>query len=175
MGRQDQGVDKSQGRYHVVPRTLCFVTYGTDVLLLKGAPTKPIWPNRYNGVGGHVERDEDIFSAAVREVTEETGLTVEDVRLRAVINVDTDDPQAGILLFVFTARARSQDVRPSQEGVLEWVPQARILEYDLVEDLAELLPKILALGLDDQPLFGRYHYDEEDRLMIKWTSMVGSL
>jgi len=59
--------------------------------------------------------------------------------------------------------------------VLECVPQARILEYELVEDLAELLPKILALRPDDQPLFGRYHYDEEDRLMIKWTSMVGSL
>ncbi len=168
MGRQDQGVEKSRGRYHVVPRTLCFVLHGTDVLLLKGAPTKRIWPNRYNGVGGHVERDEDVYSAAVREIAEETGLAVAEVRLRAVINIDTDDPQAGILLFVFTAQARDRTVRPSPEGTLEWVPRARVLEYDLVEDLRELLPKVLAMGSEDPPLFGRYFYDEQDRLVIRW-------
>jgi hypothetical protein len=90
-----------------------------------------------------------------------------------VINVDTgkpqaDDPQMGILLFVFTAYAQGRDVRPSPEGVLEWVPQARILEYDLVEDLTVLLPRVLAMGPQDPPLCGRYSYDENDRLVIEW-------
>lgn len=170
MGRQDQGVGQSRGRYHVVPRTLCFITHGTDVLLLKGAPTKRIWPNRYNGVGGHVERNEDVLTAAIREMTEETGLAVSDVRLRAVIHVDVDDPQAGILLFVFTACAHSRDFHPSPEGALEWVPRARLLDYELVEDLADLLPRVLAMGPYDPPLFGRYRYDERDQLRIEWAN-----
>jgi len=29
------------------------------VLLLRGAPKKKIWPDQYNGVGGHVKPDED--------------------------------------------------------------------------------------------------------------------
>lgn len=168
MGRQDQGVAQSRGRYHVVPRTLGFITSDDEVLLLKGAPTKRIWPNRYNGVGGHVERDEDVLSAARREMKEETGLDVVDVRLRAVINVDTDDPQAGILLFVFTARASTRVVRPSAEGTLEWVPLSRLGEYELVEDLPELLPRVLELAADAPPLCGRYAYDDADRLVITW-------
>jgi 8-oxo-dGTP diphosphatase len=151
---------------------LCFITHGTDVLLLKGAPTKRIWPNRYNGVGGHIERDEDVLTAAMREMTEETGLRVDEVRLRAVIHIDADDPQIGILLFVFTARARSRDFHPSPEGTLEWVPQARLSNYELVEDLVELLPRILAMGPHDPPLFGRYHYDEKDQLRIEWANTV---
>ncbi len=170
MGRQDQGIAQSRGRYQVVPRTLCFILHDEDILLLKGAPTKRIWPNRYNGVGGHVERDEDVFSSAVREIAEETGLTVGDVRLRAVLNIDAGDPQTGILLFVFTAWARDRATRASPEGTLEWVPRDRVLEYELVEDLRELLPKILALGPEDPPLFGRYFYDADDRLVIEWAT-----
>ena len=64
MPRADQGVAASRGRYQVVPRTLCFVTHEDAVLLLKGAPTKRIWPGRYNGLGGHVEPDEDVLAAA---------------------------------------------------------------------------------------------------------------
>ncbi|MBP8252642.1 MAG: hypothetical protein KAX40_09770, partial [Herpetosiphon sp.] len=63
MGRDDQGINNSMHRWQVIPRVLCFVTAGDDsdryVLLLRGAPTKRIWANRLNGVGGHVERDED--------------------------------------------------------------------------------------------------------------------
>jgi len=170
MGKQDQGVAQSRGRYHVVPRTLCFITHGDDVLLLKGAPTKRIWPNRYNGVGGHIERDEDVLSAARREMKEETGLDVADVRLRAVINIDAADPQAGILLFVFTARAPTRVVKPSAEGTLEWVPLSKLGEYELVEDLPELLPRVLGLAEDAPPLCGRYTYDDADRLVITWAN-----
>ncbi len=168
MGKQDQGVAQSRGRYHVVPRTLCFITHGDEVLLLKGAPTKRIWPNRYNGVGGHIERDEDVLSAARREMKEETGLDVADVRLRAVINIDTDDLQAGILLFVFTARASTRAVKPSAEGTLEWAPLSKLGEYELVEDLPELLPRVLDLAEDAPPLCGHYAYDDADRLVITW-------
>ncbi|GAB4569504.1 MAG: hypothetical protein Kow0047_22770 [Anaerolineae bacterium] len=170
MGRTDQGVEASRHRYHAIPRTLCFITHGGEVLLLRGAPTKRIWPNRYNGVGGHIERGEDPYSSARREIREETGLEVRDLRLRAVVHVDTDDPAAGILLFVFTARALDRQVRPSPEGTLEWVRREELADLDLVEDLPYLLPKVLAMGDADPPLFGTYRYDADDRLIIRWTT-----
>src|SRR5512135_302413 len=108
MPKSDQGIDVSlqRQRYSVIPRTLVFITRGERVLLLRGAPTKRIWANRYNGIGGHVERDEDIYSAAKREVIEETGLTVNRLRLCGLINIDGNQI-SGILLFVFTAESLS--------------------------------------------------------------------
>ena len=165
MGQQDQGVQKSVNRYKAVPRTLCFITHGQDVLLLRGAPTKRIWPNKYNGVGGHVEADEDIVTSAIREMKEEAGLDVADVRLRGIINVDAGQP-TGILVFVFTARALGREVAPSHEGTLEWIRQDQVTTVDLVEDLPQLLPRVLAMRPDEPPFFARYHYDEQDRLVI---------
>jgi 8-oxo-dGTP diphosphatase len=168
MGQADQKV--IEGHYQVAPRTLCFVTHGDDVLLLRGAPDKRIWPNKYNGVGGHVEPDEDVHSAALREIREETGLKVRDLRLRGVINVPVDtDNNTGILVFVFTATATTRDVRSSEEGTLEWIPRDRLLALDLVEDLPTLLPRVLAMGADEPPFFAHYRYDEQDRLVITFT------
>jgi 8-oxo-dGTP diphosphatase len=170
MGQSDQGAQKSANRYKAVPRTLCFITHGDEVLLLRGAPTKRIWPDKYNGVGGHVEADEDVYTSAVREMREETGLDVTDARLRGIINVDAGQ-ETGIIVFVFTARALGRDVQPSAEGALEWVRQDRIKTLDLVEDLPELLPRVLAMRPADPPFFARYHYDEHDRLVITFLTL----
>ncbi len=165
MSKSDQGVRQSEGRYRVVPRTLSFITHGQDVLLLRGAPTKRIWPNRYNGVGGHVEASEDVYTGALREIREETGLEVDGLRLCGIVQVDVGE-ETGIILFVFRAQARGRTARSSAEGTLEWVPQDRIHEFDLVEDLSELLPRVLAMGPHDPPFSARYHYDAQDKLVI---------
>lgn len=167
MPRTDQGVAASRGRYHVVPRTLCFITHNDNVLLLKGAPTKRIWPGRYNGLGGHVERDEDVLSAALREVHEEAGLEVKNVRLRGVININTDE-EAGILLFVFHAEATSPETAGSTEGTLVWVPRTQISTLDLVEDLPILLPRVLDAPADAPPFFATYSYDAQEHLVIRF-------
>jgi 8-oxo-dGTP diphosphatase len=165
MPASDQGVAKSKDRYQLVPRVLCFVTHGADVLLLKGAPTKRLWPDRYNGLGGHLERGEGPAAAARREIREEAGLEVRDLRLRGVITINTGEP-AGIGLYVFSAEALSREVVASVEGTLEWVPAARVAQFDLVEDLFTLLPAVLARPNDAPPFSAAYRYDEQDRLVI---------
>ncbi len=167
MPKQDQGIDVSlqRQRYTVIPRTLVFITRGTHILLLRGAPTKRIWANKYNGIGGHIERDEDVFSAALREIREETSLAVDDLRLVGLINIDGDQP-AGIMLFVFTARCPSGEPIPSEEGTLEWIARDQFTQVDLVEDLPAILPRALDLPPNAPPFFARYHYDEQERLII---------
>ncbi len=171
MGKNDQGITNSLQRWQVIPRVLCFVTFpaatGPQVLLLRGAPTKRIWPNRLNGVGGHVERNEDIKAAAEREIAEETGLAVVDLRLRGVVHIDSD-AQVGIVMFVWTAQATTQATQPTADGTLEWYPSTQLPTSDLVDDLAILLPRVLAMQPDAPPFWAHYSYDEHDQLRIAW-------
>ena len=170
MSKADQGIDVSlkRQRYTVIPRTLVFITRDDRILLLRGAPSKRIWANKYNGIGGHIERDEDIYASALREVREETGLEVEDLRLVGLINIDGDQP-TGIMLFVFTATSRSGEPIPSDEGMLEWIGRDRITQVDLVEDLPIILPRAINQLLNAPPFFAHYHYNEQEQLIIRFT------
>lgn len=171
MGSQEQGADATAGRWLVIPRTLCFVRNGPDILLMKRAPHKRVFPGRYNGVGGHIERDEDPLTSARREIMEETGLTVHDLCLRAVYNIDVG-ADTGIVLFVFTASSDSRDLAQTPEGELQWVPVDAVGNLDLVEDLPLLLPRVLALPSDAAPLFVHVSYDEQDNIRMRWADEI---
>ena len=165
MGAAGQGA--GGGRWEVSPRTLIFVMNGTDVLLMKRGPHKRIFPSKYNGLGGHVERNEDVYSAAAREVEEESGLTVSDLRLRGVHHIDAG-AESGIMVFVFTAVSGARDVIDCDEGALEWVNVAKIAELDLVEDLPEILPRVMAMPDDAPPYFVHVSYDASDTIRIRY-------
>jgi 8-oxo-dGTP diphosphatase len=160
-----QGVDPE--RYQLIPRTLIFITRGESVLLIKGSPQKRIWAGFYNGVGGHVEQGEDVLSAAIREMTEETGLHPDDLWLVGTVTVDTGQ-KTGIGLYVMKGVSNSGDPLPSEEGELEWVAFSEILEKDLVEDLPILLPRVLKAKRSDPPFSARYYYDGNDQLVVEF-------
>jgi 8-oxo-dGTP diphosphatase len=164
MPVSDQGA--SRDRYTLIPRTLIFLTRTGKVLLLRGSATKRLWANRYNGVGGHIERGEDVNSAARRELIEETGLNPPLLWLCGTITIDTG-PEIGIVVFVLRGECPEGDPNPSPEGSLEWVPFDRILDFPLVEDLYTILPYLLAMQPGDVPLSYHYSYDEQGKLLIR--------
>jgi 8-oxo-dGTP diphosphatase len=167
MPVEEQGVQPE--RYQIIPRVLVFATRADQVLLLKGASRKRVWPNRYNGVGGHVERGEDVLTAARREFHEETGLELRNAWLAAIVMIDTQQP-TGISLYVFRGTAGSGELIASEEGSLHWVKQAEIANLELVEDLPILLPKTLALKPGEEPLFAQYTYTQEGNLRIVFSN-----
>ena len=166
MPSQDQGLAQSKDRYHLIPRVLCFVTMGDEVLLLKGAPHKKIWAGKYNGLGGHVERGETVYAAAGREIEEESGVPIANLCLRGVVTIDTGEAAAGIGLFVFTADALSRVTHASREGALAWVRAADLPTLNVVEDLPTLLPLVLGLPPHTPPFSAHYHYANNQRLVI---------
>ncbi len=172
MAANDQGAVKDE-RWQVIPRTLCFVTYGEHLLLLKRAPHRRVFPNHYNGLGGHVERHEDPYRSAIREIHEESGLDVVNVQYRGTTHIDAGT-EVGIMLFVFTAEATSQTVIDSEEGTLEWLHLPTLLAdiagrntaLLLVEDLPILLPRLYGEQRPEAPFFARVAYDEHDRFQL---------
>ncbi|BAL99197.1 MULTISPECIES: NUDIX hydrolase [Caldilinea] len=162
MNISEQGARESSARHLVTPRVLIFLTSVNpttgerEVLLLKGAPTKRLWANKYNGLGGHVEPTEDVYTAAVREVWEEAGIEVKTLTLRGIVTIDTGFDEfgrrPGVLMFVFVGETSERTVWPSTEGTLSWVAIDALTGYSLVDDLFELLPR----ALEGPFFFGHY-------------------
>ncbi|HQY94156.1 MAG TPA: NUDIX domain-containing protein [Caldilinea sp.] len=181
MNAAEQGTRvPGSGRHLATPRVLIFLTCFNqargerEVLLLKGAPTKRLWANRYNGLGGHVEAAEDVYTAAVREVREEAGIEVRDLSLRGVVTIDAGADEAGarpgVLLFVFTGATAERLVWTTQEGTPEWLPIAALHDYPLLDDLEELLPR----ALDGPFFYGHYSPQPDGTLHYEFQSPISS-
>lgn len=164
MPQSDQGVAKD--RYMIVPRTAIFLRRGDSYLLLKGAPTKRLWANKYNGLGGHVERGEDVLSAAKRELFEETGLHA-DVWLCGTVLVDAGE--TGIGLYIFSGECLAGEPIPSPEGTAEWIAYESIHQLPVVEDLPALLSRIHAMKRGDIPFSARSFYDGQRKLIVEFS------
>lgn len=162
MPVSDQGVGLD--RYMLIPRTAILLRRENSYLLLKGAPTKRLWANKYNGLGGHVEPGEDILSAAKREFLEETGLQA-DLWLCGTLVVDTGQ-NPGIGLYFFTGECAEGEPSPSAEGQAEWIGYDEIWHLPVVDDLPIILGRIHTMQRGDPPFMGRSFYDAEGHLTV---------
>lgn len=178
MRASEQGIQSgTRGRYQVVPRTLIFVTSinpvtgGEEMLLIKGAPDKRLWANKYNGIGGHIEPGEDFLAAAARELAEETGLREIPLTLRGLLNIAVHpggDAPSGVAVFVFTGHSASREIAASREGGLQWVPLAEVAKLPLVDDLHQLLP---LLAQSAGMIYGHYQPDTTGAMAYHFVSV----
>lgn len=123
---------------------LCLV-HNKDAYLLQDR-VKEDWKG-YTLPGGHIEADESIVDAIVREMKEETGLTILNPKLCGVKQFPIEDGR--YIVFLFSADKYEGELVSSEEGSMHWIKKNELSSVNLVNDFNELLQVILDDNLNE--------------------------
>ena len=119
---------------------LCLVedpTNGKVVLQYRSPERYKKWSG-YAFPGGHIEEGESLVESVIREVYEETGLTITAPKLVAVKDWEPDEG-GRYIVFCYKATEFTGQLRSSEEGEVSWVEKDQLENLDLSYDMLPLL------------------------------------
>lgn len=141
--------------------TLCYIEHDNKYLMLhRTKKENDLNEGKWIGVGGKFEQDETPEECLLREVKEETGLTLTKYRLRAVITFLSDKWETEYM-YLFTANAFTGILTDCNEGELEWIDKEKVPELNIWEGDQIFLQKLLA----DEDFFTLKVVYEGDKLV----------
>lgn len=131
---------------NVVVTLECFVRKGDKYLMLHRNPHKRIMPNTWMAPGGHREFNEGLFACAHREVEEETGLQIRNLRIMATGNAYIKDIDQEFYFHMIVADYAGGQLRTSEnDGSFSWLTKEEILELpNLLPELKHVIPHVLS-------------------------------
>ena len=125
---------------------MCMITDGTRVLVQNRVD--PDWSG-YTFPGGHVEPGESFTDAVIREVQEETGLTIEAPRLCGIKDWPEDDGSRYMVL-LYRAERFSGTLTSSEEGEVSWVELDELRSLPLADSMENMLRVFLEEDVSEQ-------------------------
>lgn len=106
--------------------TLCYLERDGQYLMLHRVKKKQdVNKDKWIGVGGKFEPGEDAVACALREVQEETGLTMHTPLYRGIVDFFCP-PWPAERMHLFTCTDFSGEMRVCDEGDLEWVDKEKV-------------------------------------------------
>lgn len=113
--------------------TLCYIEQNNQYLMLHRVKKKnDINQDKWIGVGGHFEEGESPEDCLLREVKEETGLTLTSYRFRGIVTFLCDDYEQEFMC-LYTADSFTGEMIECDEGDLEWAPKSGVCELPVWE------------------------------------------
>ena len=110
---------------------MCMICDGSRILVQDRR--NPNWPG-VTFPGGHVEAGESFVDSVIREVKEETGLDIANVRLcgikQYIPEKDKQDYDRYIVL-LYRTDTFSGDLKSSEEGRVFWIEREDLKDYQL--------------------------------------------
>ena len=113
--------------------TLCYIEKDKKYLMLyRGKKDNDCNQGKWIGVGGKFEPGESPEECLLREVKEETGLTLTSYRFRGLITFVSDEWEDE-LMCLFTADGFEGELTDCQEGTLQWIDKKEVPNLNLWE------------------------------------------
>lgn len=142
--------------------TLCYIEKDGKYLMLHRIKKKQdINQGKWIGVGGHFEEGESPEECLIREVWEETGLTLTDWSYRGIVTF-VYGRKVTEYMSLYTADAFLGELHACDEGVLEWVDKEKVQHLNIWEG-DRIFFRLLQ---ENRPFFSlKLVYDEKDNLL----------
>ena len=137
---------------------MCMITHGDKVLVLDRK--NPDWPG-VTFPGGHVEKEESFVEAIIREVFEETGLTIESPLLCGTKQFQTAEGARYVVFFYKTCKF-SGELKSSHEGEVFWIDRKDLGNYPLAPDMEAMVQV-----MESEQLSEFYYYQENGNWKYK--------
>lgn len=141
--------------------TLLYIIKDGRVLLIRSK--RGMSKGKWNGPGGHVEDGESPADAAIRETSEETGVTPLGAE-HAGFNEFYIGEECAMKAHIFVARDFSGEPKETDEGVPQWFPVDKIPLAGMWPDDSVWMPLMLAGKKFD----GKFYYDEGYKKMLSY-------
>ena len=114
--------------------TLCYIDDGTKTLMMHRVKKKnDMHEGKWNGLGGKLISGESPEDCVIREVFEESGLTIIEPIFRGIITFPKFDGFEDWIVFVYTANNFTGELIECDEGILEWINNNKLMSLNLWE------------------------------------------
>lgn len=114
--------------------TLCYIEKDDKYLMMhRVKKEKDLNKDKWVGVGGHFEADESPEDCLLREVKEETGLTLTAWRFRGIVTFLSNQWPETEYMCLYTADEFEGEMTACDEGTLEWVEKSKVYELPIWE------------------------------------------
>jgi 8-oxo-dGTP diphosphatase len=112
--------------------TLCYLRKDRHTLMIHRIKKEnDMHAGKWNGLGGKLEPGETPEECAIREIQEESGLTVKSLKLRGIITFPGFSDDEDWYTFLFVVEDFEGELIDSPEGELRWVPDKELLALNL--------------------------------------------
>ena len=111
---------------------------------------------RWNGLGGKFEQGESPEECAVREIEEESGLKVINIKMRGIITFPMFDGMDDWYVFLFVADNFNGELIDSNEGDLKWIPNEELININLWEGDKFFIPWLF----EDKFFSAKFNYKD---------------
>ena len=137
---------------------LCYIEDNNKYLMLhRTKKNQDLNEGKWLGIGGHIEANETPDEALIREVLEETGLTLLNYTFNGIVEFINDNYKE--IMYLYTSNSFEGLISECNEGELSWIDKDKILSLNLWDGDKIFLKKLFN---NETNFYLRLYYDNNN-------------